>query len=197
MNRTRIAGIGSAVPKKLLTNADLEKLVQTSDEWITTRTGIKERHVVVEGEKFSDLCTKAADGALKRAHMKPEDLDTIIVGTISGDMPFPATACLVQKNLGATRASAFDLQAACVGFLYGLHVADGTSNRARRKVVSANWETRSASGCEPGRSAATQPCNASSKSVAASPGINTLVDISPFFTELVELTIFPTTVVAP
>ena len=124
MNRARITGIGSAVPRKLLTNADLEKLVQTSDEWITTRTGIKERHVVVDGEKFSDLCTKAADAALKRAHMKPEDLDTIIVGTISGDMPFPATACLVQKNLGATRASAFDLQAACVGFLYGLHVAD-------------------------------------------------------------------------
>jgi 3-oxoacyl-[acyl-carrier-protein] synthase-3 len=125
MNRARIVGIGSAVPRKVLTNADLEKLVQTSDEWITTRTGIKERHVVVEGEKFSDLCTKAADAALKRAHMRPEDLDTIIVGTISGDMVFPATACLVQKNLGATRAAAFDLQAACVGFLYGLHVADG------------------------------------------------------------------------
>jgi 3-oxoacyl-[acyl-carrier-protein] synthase-3 len=125
MNRSRIAGIGSAVPKALLTNADLEKLVNTSDEWITTRTGIRERHIVSPGEKFSDLCTKAADAALKKAHVKPEELDVIIVGTISGDMPFPATACLVQNNIGAGRAAAFDLQAACVGFLYGLHVADG------------------------------------------------------------------------
>jgi 3-oxoacyl-[acyl-carrier-protein] synthase III len=135
MNRSRILGVGSAVPKKLLTNADLEKLVDTSDEWITTRTGIKERHIVVEGEKFSDLCTKAADAALKRAHVKPEELDVIIVGTISGDMPFPATACLVQKNLGAVRAAAFDLQAACVGFLYGLHVADGLIQSAKAQTV--------------------------------------------------------------
>jgi 3-oxoacyl-[acyl-carrier-protein] synthase-3 len=135
MNRSRIIGIGSAVPKKLLTNADLEKLVETSDEWITTRTGIKERHVVVDGEKFSDLCTKAADLALKRAHVKPEELDVIIVGTISGDMVFPATACLVQKNLGATRAAAFDLQAACVGFLYGLHVADGLIQSAKAQTI--------------------------------------------------------------
>ena len=137
MNSSRIVSVGSAVPKKLLTNADLEKLVNTSDEWITTRTGIKERHVVVEGERFSELCTRAADAALKRAHVKPEELDTIIVGTISGDMPFPATACLVQKNLGASRAAAFDLQAACVGFLYGLHVADGLiqSNKAANVLV--------------------------------------------------------------
>ncbi len=125
MNRSRISGVGSAVPKKLLTNADLAKIVETSDEWITTRTGIKERHVVVEGEKFSDLCTKAADAALKRAHVKPEELDMIMVGTISGDMIFPATACLVQKNLGATKAAAFDLQAACVGFLYATCVLFG------------------------------------------------------------------------
>ena len=135
MNRSRIVGVGSAVPKKLLTNADLEKLVDTSDEWITSRTGIKERHVVSEGEKFSDLCTKAADAALKRAHVKPEDLDMIIVGTISGDMIFPATACLVQKNLGAPKAAAFDLQAACVGFLYGLHVADGLIQSAKAENI--------------------------------------------------------------
>jgi 3-oxoacyl-[acyl-carrier-protein] synthase III len=98
MNRARVVGTGAAVPKKLLTNADLEKLVETSDEWITTRTGIKERHMVSEGEKFSDLCTKAADQALKRAHMKPEELDMILVGTISSDMLFPATSCLVQHN---------------------------------------------------------------------------------------------------
>jgi 3-oxoacyl-[acyl-carrier-protein] synthase-3 len=135
MNRSRIVGVGSAVPKTLLTNADLEKLVDTSDEWITTRTGIKERHVVAEGEKFSDLCTKAADAALKRAHVKPEDLDVIIVGTISGDMVFPATACLVQKNLGAAKAAAFDLQAACVGFLYGLHVADALIQSSKAQTI--------------------------------------------------------------
>jgi 3-oxoacyl-[acyl-carrier-protein] synthase-3 len=125
MNRARVFGTGAAVPKKLLTNAELEKLVDTSDEWITSRTGIKERHMVSDGEKFSDLCTKASEQALKRAHMKPEDLDMILVGTISSDMLFPATSCLVQHNLGATNAAASDISAACVGFLYGLHLADG------------------------------------------------------------------------
>jgi 3-oxoacyl-[acyl-carrier-protein] synthase-3 len=137
MNRARIIGTGAAVPKKVLTNADLEKLVDTSDEWITTRTGIKERHVVSEGEKFSDLCTKAAEQALKRAHIKPEDLDMILVGTVSGDMVFPATSCLVQHNLGASKAAATDVGAACVGFLYGLHLADGLiqSNKAENVLV--------------------------------------------------------------
>jgi 3-oxoacyl-[acyl-carrier-protein] synthase-3 len=125
MIRARLAGVGSAVPKKILSNADLERIVETSDEWITSRTGIRERRIVAEGEKFSDLCTKAAEAALKRSHVKPEDLDMILVGTISGDMPFPATACLVQNNLGASRAAASDISAACVGFLYGLHLGDG------------------------------------------------------------------------
>jgi len=137
MNRSKILGTGAAVPKKVLTNADLEKIVATSDQWITERTGIKERHIVSEGEKFSDLCTKASEIALKRAHVKAEDLDMILVGTISGDMPFPATACLVQKNLGASRAAASDVGAACVGFLYGLHLADGLiqSNKADNILV--------------------------------------------------------------
>jgi 3-oxoacyl-[acyl-carrier-protein] synthase III len=137
MNRARVFGTGAAVPKKLLTNAELEKLVDTSDEWITSRTGIKERHMVSEGEKFSDLCTKASEQALKRAHMKPEDLDMILVGTISSDMLFPATSCLVQHNLGATNAAASDISAACVGFLYGLHMADGLiqSNKADNVLV--------------------------------------------------------------
>jgi 3-oxoacyl-[acyl-carrier-protein] synthase-3 len=137
MKRARVAGTGAAVPRKVLTNADLEKLVETSDEWITTRTGIKERHIVSEGEKFSDLCTKAADQALKSAHVKPEDLDMILVGTISSDMPFPATSCLVQRNLGAMNAAASDLSAACVGFLYGLHMADALiqSNKADNILV--------------------------------------------------------------
>ena len=137
MNRARVVGTGAAVPKKLLTNAELEKLVDTSDEWITSRTGIKERHMVSDGEKFSDLCTKASEQALKRAHMKPEDLDMILVGTISSDMLFPATSCLVQHNLGATNAAASDISAACVGFLYGLHMADGLiqSNKADNVLV--------------------------------------------------------------
>jgi 3-oxoacyl-[acyl-carrier-protein] synthase III len=133
--RAQLIGIGSAVPKKLLTNADLEKIVETSDEWIFTRTGIRERHIVSEGEKFSDLCTKASELAIKRAHVKPEELDMILVGTISGDMPFPATACLIQRNLGASRAAASDLSAACVGFLYGLHFADGLIQAQKAETV--------------------------------------------------------------
>ncbi len=125
MSRARVAGTGSYVPKKILSNADLEKLVETSDEWITSRTGIQERHIAAETDHFSDFCTRAAEQALKRAHLKPEELDMILVGTISGDMPFPATSCLVQRNLGASRAAASDVGAACVGFLYALHMADG------------------------------------------------------------------------
>jgi 3-oxoacyl-[acyl-carrier-protein] synthase-3 len=123
--RARVIGTGAYVPKKLLTNADLERLVETSDEWIITRTGIKERHIASDGEHFSDFCTRASEQALKRAHIKAEELDMILVGTISGDMPFPATSCLVQRNIGATRAAASDVGAACVGFLYALHLADG------------------------------------------------------------------------
>jgi 3-oxoacyl-[acyl-carrier-protein] synthase-3 len=137
MNRARIVGTGAAVPEKVLSNADLEKLVETSDEWITSRTGIKERRIVSEGEKFSDLCTKASELALKSAHVRPEEIDMILVGTISSDMLFPATSCLVQRNLGATKAAASDVSAACVGFLYGLHLADGLiqSNKAEKVLV--------------------------------------------------------------
>jgi len=135
MIRAKILGTGAAVPKKVLTNADLEKLVETSDEWITSRTGIRERHIVSEGEHFSDLCTRAGELALKRAHVKPEDVDMILVGTISGDMPFPATSCLVQRNLGATRAAASDVGAACVGFLYALHLADGLIQAGKAQNV--------------------------------------------------------------
>jgi 3-oxoacyl-[acyl-carrier-protein] synthase-3 len=125
MLRAKIVGTGSAVPKKILTNADLEKMVDTSDEWITTRTGIKERHIVRPGEKFSDLCTEAAGKALKKAHVAPEDLDMIFVATVSSDMLFPSTSCLVQYNIGAKAAGCVDLSAACTGFLYGLHLGDG------------------------------------------------------------------------
>ncbi len=125
MSRALVAGTGAYVPKKILSNADLEKLVETSDDWIISRTGIRERHIAADTDHFSDFCTRAAEQALKRAHMKAEELDMILVGTISGDMPFPATSCLVQRNIGATRAAASDVGAACVGFLYALHMADG------------------------------------------------------------------------
>jgi 3-oxoacyl-[acyl-carrier-protein] synthase III len=137
MIRARVTGTGSSVPRKILTNADLEKMVDTSDEWITTRTGIKERHIVREGEHFSDFATEASEKALKRAHLEPADLDMILVATVSSDMLFPATSCLVQHNLGATRAAASDVSAACTGFLYALHLADGLiqSNKAQNVLV--------------------------------------------------------------
>ncbi len=118
-----IAGVGSYVPSKVLTNADLEKTVSTSDEWITTRTGIKERHIAAPNEFTSDLAAHAARLAMQRAGTTPEQIDLIIVATITPDMPFPSTACLVQQKLGAHRAAAFDLEAACSGFIYALEIA--------------------------------------------------------------------------
>lgn len=117
-----ITGVGSYVPAKVLTNADLEKMVDTSDEWITTRTGIKERRVAAKNEFTSDMAVKAAQRAMKMAGVTAEQLDLVVVATITPDMPFPATACLVQQKLGARRAAAFDLEAACSGFIYGLEV---------------------------------------------------------------------------
>ncbi len=119
-----ISGLGLYVPEKVLTNFDLEKLVETSDEWIQSRTGIKERHIAKKGESCSDLATKAGLEAIKDAGIQVSDLDLIIVATISGDMLFPSTACLVQKKLGA-KCPAFDLGAACSGFPYGLAIAQG------------------------------------------------------------------------
>ncbi|HZF01419.1 MAG TPA: beta-ketoacyl-ACP synthase III [Methylomirabilota bacterium] len=117
-----IAGIGSYVPEKILTNHDLEKMVETSDEWIVSRTGIKERHIAAKDEFTSDMAAKAAERAMKMAGVTPDQIDLIIVATITPDMPFPATACLVQKKIGAKRAAAFDLEAACSGFIYGLEI---------------------------------------------------------------------------
>jgi len=117
-----ISGVGSYVPAKILTNADLERMVDTSDEWITTRTGIKERRVAAKNEYTSDMALKAAQRAMKMAGVTSDQLDLIITATITPDMPFPATACLVQQKLGARRAAAFDLEAACSGFIYGLEI---------------------------------------------------------------------------
>ena len=117
-----ITGIGSYVPERVLTNADLEKIVDTTDDWITSRTGIRERRMAAEGEHTSTMGIAAARIALERADVDAADLDLIIVATITPDMPFPATACIVQQELGATKAAAFDLEAACTGFLYALEI---------------------------------------------------------------------------
>jgi 3-oxoacyl-[acyl-carrier-protein] synthase-3 len=118
-----ITGVGSYVPARVLTNSDLEKMVDTSDEWITTRTGIKERHLAAKNEFTSDLAAKAAIRAMKMAGVTAEQIDLIIVATITPDMPFPSTACLVQRTIGARRAAAFDVEAACSGFIYALEIA--------------------------------------------------------------------------
>jgi len=118
-----IAGVGSYVPARVLTNADLEKTVDTSDEWITSRTGIKERRLAASDEFTSDLATQAARKAMQMAGVTAEQIDLIIIATITPDMPFPSTACLVQQKIGARRAAAFDVEAACSGFIFGLEIA--------------------------------------------------------------------------
>ena len=123
MRKSSIVGTGSYIPKRVLTNADLEKMVDTSDEWITTRTGIKERRIVDKDEAASDLAYKASIKAMEAANIKPEELDMIIVATITPDMIFPATACVLQKKLGVRKIAAFDLEVACSGFLYGISIA--------------------------------------------------------------------------
>jgi 3-oxoacyl-[acyl-carrier-protein] synthase-3 len=132
----RITGTGSALPDKILTNAELEKLVDTSDEWITTRTGIKERHIASEGEYTSTFAAEAARRAMTMAGVQPEEIDLIILGTVTPDFPFPSTACIVQDLIGATNATAFDLSAACSGFIYGLSIAEKyLRSGAARKVL--------------------------------------------------------------
>ena len=119
-----ILGTGSYVPDKIITNADLEKIVDTSDEWIVARTGIRERRIADDSQATSDLATIAAKRAMEDAGLTAEELDLILVATVTPDMPFPSTACIVQNNLGAVNAAAFDLEAACSGFLYALNVAN-------------------------------------------------------------------------
>ncbi len=120
--RAKISAVGAYVPPRLLTNADLEKMVATNDQWITERTGIRERHLAEPGVATSDLAVEAARMCLSRRGLAPTDIDAIIVATVTPDMFFPATACLVQEKLGATGAWGFDLSAACSGFLYALQV---------------------------------------------------------------------------
>lgn len=118
-----IIGTGSYLPERIMTNAELEKLVETSDEWIRTRTGIRERRIAAPDESTSDLAAKAAESALENAGITADQIDLIIVATVTPDMFFPSTACFVQKKIRATRAACFDVSAACSGFLYAIEIA--------------------------------------------------------------------------
>ncbi len=148
-----IKGIGAYTPDRVLTNSDLAHMVDTSDEWIQSRTGIKERRIAADNESCSDMATKAAEKAIKNAGLTAQDIDMIIVATITPDMPFPSTACLVQKQLGISPIPCFDVEAACSGFLYILDIASSmlkTGNYKNALIIGAeklssilDWEDRS------------------------------------------------------
>ena len=148
----KIAGTGSYVPERVLTNADLEKFVDTTDDWIVSRTGIKERRIAAPDEATSHMATKAAQRAIEAAGITAADIDLIIVATISPDTFFPSTACHVQRNLGAVKAVAFDVSAACAGFLYAMQIARhfiNSGNRRTALIIGAdklsgivNWKDR-------------------------------------------------------
>lgn len=152
MSYSRIAGTGSYLPEKVVTNHDLEKMMDTSDEWIQERTGIKRRHLAADGETTSDLALAAANQALDMAGITAEDIDLIIIGTTTPDKVFPGTACIVQRRLGIRGCGAFDIQAACSGFVYGLDLGDRYIRTGAAKnvlVIGAetlsrltNWEDR-------------------------------------------------------
>ena len=129
-----ITAVGSYVPERILTNAELEKIVDTTDEWITTRTGIKERRLAAEGEFTSDMAAHAARRAMEKAGITADQIDLIIVATITPDMLFPSTAALVQNKLGARKAAAFDIEAACSGFIYAMEIG-------QQFIMSRTYET--------------------------------------------------------
>ncbi len=153
LRHATITGTGSYLPEQVLTNVDLEKMVNTSDEWIRQRTGISERRIAEDGVATSDLCIHAARWAIKNAHIDPLDIDMILVATVTPDRFFPSTACYVQKGIGAKNAAAMDLSAACAGFLYGLDMADTMIRSGRYDTVLViggeifnkivDWEDRS------------------------------------------------------
>lgn len=124
LKKSKIISTGRALPEKVLTNFDLEKMVDTNDEWIVKRTGIKSRHIADEDTATSDLAVEASRKAMEKAGITAEEIDLIMVATVTPDMVFPSTACIVQRELGAVNAAAFDLETACSGFLYGITIAD-------------------------------------------------------------------------
>jgi 3-oxoacyl-[acyl-carrier-protein] synthase III len=135
MIRSVVVGCGSYLPERILTNADLAKMVDTSDEWIIERTGIRQRHIAADGEKTSDLALKAAQSALAHAGMTADEIDLIVLATATPDETFPATACRVQAGLGMTRGFAFDVQAVCSGFVYALATADNFIKAGQAKAA--------------------------------------------------------------
>jgi 3-oxoacyl-[acyl-carrier-protein] synthase III len=147
-----IAGTGSYVPEKILTNIQLEKMVDTSDEWITTRTGIKERRIAAKDEMTSDMAAKAARRAMDQAGITADEIDLLIVATVTADTFFPSTACWVQAKIGAKNAACFDVSAACAGFLYAVQIGRHFLNTGNRKIVLiigadklssiVNWDDR-------------------------------------------------------
>ena len=139
-----ILGTGAYVPERVLTNADLERMVDTSDTWIIERTGIRERRVVESGQACSDLAVEAAQRALIDADVAPSEIDLILVATCTGDSPLPSTACLIQHRLGANRAAACDISAACCGFIYALAIADAYVKNGMRHVLVIGSEVMSA-----------------------------------------------------
>ena len=152
MTYSRITGTGSFLPEKVLSNHDLEKMVETSDQWIKERTGISKRHIAAEGETTCDLAEAAARNALEAAGVTAADIDLVIVATTTADKVFPSTACLIQKRLGIHGSAAFDVQAVCSGFIYAITVADKfirTGSAKKALVIGAetlsritNWEDR-------------------------------------------------------
>src|SRR6266550_8169604 len=132
-----ILGTGHSYPEGVLTNADLEKIVDTSDEWITSRTGIKQRRKAAPGEYTSQFAVRAARQAIERAGLEPADIDLLLCATVSPDQILPSTGCIIQAQLGANKAAAMDVVAACSGFLYGLTLADAMirTNQARNVLV--------------------------------------------------------------
>src|SRR5262247_3097809 len=144
MIRARITGVGAYAPKRILTNADLERMVDTTDEWIVQRTGIRERHIADEGEATSDLAVRAAQQALERANLMPEDVEFIAVGTTSPDMIFPTTGNIVQHRLGCRRAGSVDMLAACAGSIYSLSIgAQFIQTGKYKRVLCIGAETLS------------------------------------------------------
>ncbi len=145
MNYSRICGIGSYLPERILTNAELEKMVDTSDEWISMRTGVRKRHIAAEDETTCDLAEHAARRAIEAASITANDVDLIVVGTTTPDMVFPSTACLLQQRLNIHGCAAFDIQAVCTGFIYALDIADKfikTGAAKRALVVGAETLSR-------------------------------------------------------